>query len=109
VREGLTGLSVIPILQACSVVWCYLSMTSNSSPPYRSLFKLNIHNRLTENMSVEGVNHLTRGIQRNGEKGGSLTTLNIMMNIINLACSQGLFVPLYCAQNGYYNYTWDPL
>ena len=44
-------------------------------------------------MSVEGVNHLTRGIQRNAEKGGSLTTLNIMMNIINLACSQGLFVP----------------
>ena len=61
-------------------------------PPYPyppSIFGLNMHNRLIDNMASDGVEQLTQAIRCNAAIGGRLTTLNVTRNVMNLACSQG--------------------
>ena len=60
-----------------------------SLPFSSSIFGLNKHNRLIDNMASDGVEQLTIAIQSNAALGGKLTTLNITRNVMNLACSQG--------------------
>lgn len=54
-----------------------------------SLFGLNFNNRLSQRMHDAAIVHLSKGIERNGENGGALETLNLTRNLMNLASSPG--------------------
>ena len=80
---------------------CTNSLLSLSLPISFSIFGLNKHNRLIDNMASDNIEQLTVAIQSNAALRGKLTTLNITRNVMNLACSQG---PSSCLQHNTFQF-----